>query len=759
MQRPIRGYRGGSRLTHVHRSKLDDEDDTDNTDIENRLCVSNSNSEDFENSQNENKSPMKSRSSSESSSITINTDFEAAIRSLRPLANHQQKNRAKASISNQKADLPQLNMNDDVTDNSSEPTNKKQSEYWFPKPDIGHIDSTDFIRHNHIETQQKGEQSHPPTLLTTKPPADISTRPTAIVASAAPTRSASALFTSTSSIMKATNYNTTDLRDDSSCKINQQPFIKSSLVQTNTSAFLPINPSQNSSSNTTNNSRQVKSSLSSAVSIDIPKHKQLERGQRLTRVRISHPQSPSVVHLMLHEDFKRACCLLHKMAAHSAFQSNSASVRESRYRPEVNQVCACLHEGRWFRCRVLQVSSDYSTITVLYVDWGMKISVENNSKYIRHLPNEFYSEPACSIMCHLDGVFEDDNVIPSDIATQCITLLSEDEYEIVVNDYHNITGGRIFLFMKGRNINEEIQRLLTGSKKVFMPEDILMEQFQYQMKLSVGSESKALLSSFSGNDDSFYVLLINENSIVIDRAMNELQEHHIPNREYLQIPQIKTLVVARYADDGRYYRAWVKSIDIENEQARVFFVDFGNESQVLFSDIYICPESVRTLPWLGIRVRLSNETMTIEELAKFWKLTESHYIWIRINEVHEDSYGVQIKIDYSVLLRHQRTKMSTTKRSVHKNIQTQIDGKLSYSRNTSDRNSCLLTPSITDQSQLTNENVFRNLIETINNELRSLRHRVNDSDEAAQDRHSQLMQFLFSIVNFNNNSNHQKQST
>ena len=61
--------------------------------------------------------------------------------------------------------------------------------------------------------------------------------------------------------------------------------------------------------------------------------------------------------------------------------------------------------------------------------------------------------------------------------------------------------------------------------------------------------------------------------------------------------------------------------------------------------------------------------MTIEELSKFWKLTESHYIWIRVNEVLEDSYGVQVKIDYSVLLRHQRTKMLTTKRFVHKNIQ------------------------------------------------------------------------------------------
>ena len=43
----------------------------------------------------------------------------------------------------------------------------------------------------------------------------------------------------------------------------------------------------------------------------------------------------------------------------------------------------------------------------------------------------------------------------------------------------------------------------------------------------------------------------------------------------------------------------------------------------------------------------------------------------------------------------------------------------------------------------------------INNELRSIRHRINDSDDASQDRHSQLMQLLFSIVN-SNNSNYQK---
>ncbi len=71
------------------------------------------------------------------------------------------------------------------------------------------------------------------------------------------------------------------------------------------------------------------------------------------------------------------------------------------------------------------------------------------------------------------------------------------------------------------------------------PKEELVEQFQSQLQLSVGDESKALLSSFSGKEDSFYVLIINDDTVAIDRAMSELQEDHIPNREYLQVPQVK----------------------------------------------------------------------------------------------------------------------------------------------------------------------------------------------------------------------------
>ena len=149
MQRPVRGYRGGIRIgSHfTHNRHIEGDDDNDNY-----LSLSNSNSDEIEDDNNENNSTIKSKNSSTLSPITAGADLELAIRNLRPLATSQKKIKPKPNIGGQKADLPQLNMITDTADNLNQQTNNKKSQYWFPKPDIGHVDSTDFIRHNHIGT-------------------------------------------------------------------------------------------------------------------------------------------------------------------------------------------------------------------------------------------------------------------------------------------------------------------------------------------------------------------------------------------------------------------------------------------------------------------------------------------------------------------------------------------------------------------------------------------------------------------------------
>ena len=146
MQHPTRGYRGGIRVghhfTHIHSMK--DNDDS--------ISLSNSNSDEKnDENNNENDITLKSKYSSHLSSIPISTDFESALRNLRPLTTHQKKIKTNPNISNQKADLPQMNtFNIEILNNINEQKENKQLYHWFPKPDIGHVNSNDFIRHNHI---------------------------------------------------------------------------------------------------------------------------------------------------------------------------------------------------------------------------------------------------------------------------------------------------------------------------------------------------------------------------------------------------------------------------------------------------------------------------------------------------------------------------------------------------------------------------------------------------------------------------------
>jgi hypothetical protein len=139
MQRPSIGYRGGIRVGHhyTHTHHIENDVDDDN--------ISLSNSDD-----NLQTKPY--------SSLEINNDFESAIRNLRPSATRQKKSKSNLNISKQKADLPQLNTTNDENQNNSLNEQKqeenilqdKQSRRWFPKADVGHVDSDDFIRHNHV---------------------------------------------------------------------------------------------------------------------------------------------------------------------------------------------------------------------------------------------------------------------------------------------------------------------------------------------------------------------------------------------------------------------------------------------------------------------------------------------------------------------------------------------------------------------------------------------------------------------------------
>ena len=149
MQRPVRGYRGGfsatSHRAHSHRTNDDNKTSTGLS------LLNSSSSDEMADINDENDAMIKSKDSSMLTMMTTDDDIESAIRNLRSLTTNKKKTtKGNSNTNSQKADLPQLNMITDKTNNLNEQTKDEFSNPWFPKPDIIHVDSNDFIRHNHV---------------------------------------------------------------------------------------------------------------------------------------------------------------------------------------------------------------------------------------------------------------------------------------------------------------------------------------------------------------------------------------------------------------------------------------------------------------------------------------------------------------------------------------------------------------------------------------------------------------------------------
>jgi hypothetical protein len=84
--------------------------------------------------------------------------------------------------------------------------------------------------------------------------------------------------------------------------------------------------------------------------------------------------------------------------------------------------------------------------------------------------------------------------------------------------------------------------------------------------LIIGKQYKALLSSFSGTDNSFYILIDNHNyNEVIDEGLQQITD------DYQSPILIRPLMMVCVKYDEKYARAWIKSIDGLFEDLLLFF--------------------------------------------------------------------------------------------------------------------------------------------------------------------------------------------
>ncbi|CAF0730588.1 unnamed protein product [Didymodactylos carnosus] len=628
-------------------------------------------------------------------------------------------------------------INNTTFDNNHAQSELELDKRWYPRPNVGLIDDAAFITNstycensnydaNTLAAIPKQSQ-HPPAKakFTPKNDSSLTPRPTSSLSSSQQKK----LTIGTKTVNGSINHNN------------------------RSSSTTPISTSMTSQNKLHMNFQQTSIHASPQL-MDIPQHKALERGQRLLNVHVAHPDSPSTIHIMMHEDYATALKLLTDMHNNEELSAEKPTVN---FKPQVNRLCATFHEGRWFRCRCVQVLED--SVKVQYIDWGMEVSA--NKQNLRRLPNVFYNDPACCIQCRLDGVPH--MKLDNETTEKCMALLSKDNYEVLVTNYDSINGGTIILYCENENINDQICSILKPPETPMSEQEEFVEQFRHQLVLKVGEEHKALLSSFSGKDDSFYVLIANDTTVAVDTEMTELALDTSGTRTIT--PRLKTLISAKY--EGKWYRAWIKSIS--GNSYNVLYVDYGNEATLKLSDLTSCPEGVRKLPWLGVRVRLHNEKLSHEELSKFWLMTESNYITIRVEEVRHDHYAVSVRLDYSSLLRLERSKINTplatpvavteatntvktiTKKVSEASVQTMpvltptIDGSLvSATKTTTQKQQPL-------QIQDNNNNLLiNNIIHSLMNEINLIQIRITENEQKQHDRDLKLMTQLIDVLKHKN---------
>ena len=109
--------------------------------------------------------------------------------------------------------------------------------------------------------------------------------------------------------------------------------------------------------------------------------------------------------------------------------------------------------------------------------------------------------------------------------------------------------------------------------------------------------------------DLFFVTWASKENELIDlqKEINDFyQQSDVRETQKVSVPLLGLPVITTYSDDGCYYRALVIDILMKTRKVRVLFVDYGNEEDVLMTDIFHVDEKFMQKPLLASVCSLSD---------------------------------------------------------------------------------------------------------------------------------------------------------
>ncbi|KAM9154668.1 tudor domain-containing protein 15 isoform 1-T1 [Pangshura tecta] len=283
--------------------------------------------------------------------------------------------------------------------------------------------------------------------------------------------------------------------------------------------------------------------------------------------------------------------------------------------------CVAKHskDGKWYRAAFLkQVSRN--EVDVIFVDYGNRERVL--LKDLQAILPVFLTLESQAFTCSLKNINEPSQVYPfiwtkeackdfGDFISASSGLLNCVIYALILirpNCLCNLVdlqtpfiGAQQFLIEHGHG-----QSQFFGFTKALQPSVFLYSFCYSSFNIKIGSEEEVYITHIY-SPAKFYCQL-NRNTEIIDKLMKKIAEiSNLPNSSEYDPSKIR-LCIAKYFEDGPFYRALASSMG-SSSYLLAYFVDFGNKQMVVRDKLMPIPDHATDLlltPMQAIKCYLSD---------------------------------------------------------------------------------------------------------------------------------------------------------
>ena len=230
----------------------------------------------------------------------------------------------------------------------------------------------------------------------------------------------------------------------------------------------------------------------------------------------------------------------------------------------------------WYRAKIIQIESENS-VNVRFVDYGNCESVSSNQ--ILALTDKLSQLPAqaicCSLTPNLTEQFSDDKL------EEFFSLDFENEFKIKVCGKES---GRYVVQLMHQDATPISDTLLSSSIETCARNQQSFTSLNY----TVGSRVDVYLSHID-SPTSFYCQPL-ELTGELDTMMTKLASTMAESQpEPVQSAVVGQICLARFHEDGEWYRAMVNSVT-SDEEIQVTFVDYGNSEWTSRDHLAVLPK-------------------------------------------------------------------------------------------------------------------------------------------------------------------------